>query len=98
MQPAVPDPPPGKPILVAYDGSRSARTAASWAVAEAASSGRPLRLAHVLRWPLPEVDGLDLPASVHDPGRARQAASNLVHAAVARCRQMAPRSTSAERR
>ena len=90
MQPVVPDPPPGRPILVAYDGSRSASTAASWAVAEAASSGRPLRLAHVMRWPLPEVDGLDLPASVHDPGRARQVARDLVRAAVAWCRQMAP--------
>ena len=78
------------PILVAFDGSPSARTAASWAVAEAASSGRPLRLAHVMRWPLPEVDGLDLPASVRDPGRARQAARDLVHAAVARCKQIAP--------
>ena len=90
MQPAVSDPPPGKPILVAYDGSRPARTAVSWAVAEAASSGRPLSLAHVMRWPLPEVDGLELPAPVHDPVRARQAATELVSAAVAWCRQMAP--------
>jgi nucleotide-binding universal stress UspA family protein len=90
MQPALPDPPHGKPILVAYDGSRSACTALSWAVAEAASSGRALTLAHVMRWPLPEVDGLHLPASAHNAGRARQAARDLVSAAVASCRQTAP--------
>jgi nucleotide-binding universal stress UspA family protein len=89
MQPDIPDPPRGRPILVAYDGSRSARTALSWAVAESAS-GRPLRLAHVMRWPLPELDGLRLPGSVHDRGRARESATDLVAAAVAWSKGLAP--------
>jgi len=79
-----------KPILVAYDGSPSARSAASWAAAEAASTGRPLRLAHVLRWPLPELEGLRLPATVLDVGRARKAALNLVETGVDECRRSAP--------
>jgi nucleotide-binding universal stress UspA family protein len=79
-----------KPILVAYDGSPSARTAASWAAAEAASSGRSLWLAHVMRWPLPELDGLRLPASVHDATHARRSAAHLVTDAVEWCRQLAP--------
>lgn len=90
MRPDDPDPPHSKPILVAYDGSRSARTAASWAAAEAASSGRSLRLAHVMRWPLPELDTLLLPASVHNAGRARRSAVDLVGAAVDWCRRLAP--------
>jgi nucleotide-binding universal stress UspA family protein len=90
MQPDVPDAPRGKPVLVAYDGSRSARRAVSWALTEAAGSGRPLTLAHVMRWPLPEVDALQLAASVHDPARARQAATDLVRGAVAWCRETAP--------
>jgi nucleotide-binding universal stress UspA family protein len=80
----------GKPILVAYDGSRSARTAALWAVDEAAGSGRPLTLAHVIRWPLPEVDVLHLAGAAHDPDRARQQATDLVNTAVGWCRQRAP--------
>jgi nucleotide-binding universal stress UspA family protein len=89
MQPDLADIAP-KPILVAYDGSRSARTAVYWAAAEAAGSRRPLRLAHVLRWPLLELDRLDLPAPVLDADRARQTANNLVDAAVRWCRQLAP--------
>ena len=65
----------------------------NWALTEAASSGRPLTLAHVMRWPLPEVDALHLAASIHDPGHARQVANDLVRAAVARCRQAAPEIT-----
>jgi nucleotide-binding universal stress UspA family protein len=93
MQQDVPDAPHGKPVLVAYDGSGSALRAVNWALTEAASSGRPLTLAHVMRWPLPEVDALHLAASIHDPGHARQAANDLVRAAVARCRQAAPEIT-----
>lgn len=93
MQPDVPDAPHDKPVLVAYDGSRSARKAVSWALTEAASSGRPLTLAHVMRWPLPEVDALQLAAPVDDPARARQVANDLVHAAVAWCRDAAPEIT-----
>jgi nucleotide-binding universal stress UspA family protein len=89
MQPDVPKV-ARKPILVAYDGSLSARTAVYWAAAEAASSRRPLLLAYVLRWPLLELDRLCLPASVRDAGRVRQSANNLVDAAVKWCRQLAP--------
>ena len=39
-----------------------ARTALSWATTEAGDSGRPLRLVHVTRWPLPELDRLCVPA------------------------------------
>jgi nucleotide-binding universal stress UspA family protein len=90
MQPDVPDAPHGKPVLVAYDGSASARRATEWALTEAASSGLPLTLAHVVRWPLPEVDALHLAASVYDPDHARQVANDLVRAAVTRCRLAAP--------
>lgn len=90
MQPDGADPTPAKPILVAYDGSPSARTAASWAAAEAASSGRPMTLAHVARWPRPEIDDLYLPASVRDADQAEQAARDLVSTAVERYRIMAP--------
>ncbi len=86
----IPDHSPGPPILVAYDGSASAHTALSWAVNEAAGSGRPLRLAHVLRWPLSELDELRVPPSVHDVGRARRAAAAMIGAAVAHCRLIAP--------
>jgi nucleotide-binding universal stress UspA family protein len=89
MQPDLPDA-PRKSILVAYDGSRSARTAASWAAAEAASSGQSLRLAHVRRWPLHELDRLRLPVSLHDAESVRQSARDLVGAAVAWCRELAP--------
>ena len=81
---------PVRPILVAYDGSASARTALSWAIIEAVGSGRALRLAHVMRWPLPELDDLRVPPSVHDAGEARRAASAMIGAAVAHCRQIAP--------
>jgi nucleotide-binding universal stress UspA family protein len=97
MQVDVAERSPGQPILVAYDGSRSARTAVSWAVEEAAISARPLTLAHVMRWPLPEVDGLHLLASVHDPGRARQAAKDLVSAAVRGAGRPRPESRSEEK-
>jgi nucleotide-binding universal stress UspA family protein len=89
MQPDA-DPPSDKPILVAYDGSPSARTAAYWAVSEAAGTGRPVTLAHVARWPRPELDDLYLTTPVRDADHARQAARDLVSAAVARYRQMAP--------
>ncbi len=86
----VPDRAPRSPILVAYDGSASARTALSWATTEAVGSGRALRLAHVLRWPLRELDDLRVPPSVHDAGDARRAASAMIGAAVTHCRQIAP--------
>jgi nucleotide-binding universal stress UspA family protein len=86
----VPDRAPRPPILVAYDGSESAHTALSWATTEAVGSGRPLRLAHVMRWPLRELDDLSVPPSVHDAGQARHAAMAMVGAAVAHCRQAAP--------
>jgi pimeloyl-ACP methyl ester carboxylesterase/nucleotide-binding universal stress UspA family protein len=89
MQPDNLDP-SSNPILVAYDGSRSARTAASWAASEAARIGRPLWLAHVMRWPLHELDGLRLPTAIHDVGHARQSAADSVGAAVAWCRRLAP--------
>lgn len=81
---------PQKPILVAYDGSRSARTAASWAATEAALSRRPLRLVHVLRWPLPELDGLNLPAALRDGDRAREAAAQLVSTGIEQIRRSMP--------
>ncbi|HLU55933.1 MAG TPA: universal stress protein [Pseudonocardia sp.] len=90
MQPDAPGSSSSKPILVAYDGSRSARAAASWAAAEAAASGRSLWLVHVIRWPLPELDGLRLPATVRDGDHARRAAAQLVDSGVERCRQVAP--------
>lgn len=83
-------PGPRQPILVGYDGSPSSRSAAAWAAAEAASTGTPLRLAYVQRWPLPELGDLGLPPEVHDVDRARQAASHLLNAAVERYRRMAP--------
>ena len=86
----VPDRAPVPPILVAYDGSAAARTALSWATAEAVGSGRPLRLVDVMRWPLHELDKLRVPPSVHYAGQARQAATAMVGAAVAHCRQVAP--------
>jgi nucleotide-binding universal stress UspA family protein len=79
------------PVLVAYDGSEPARKALFWAAAEAAGSGRALRLVHVLRWPLPELDRLDLPAAVHDASRARKLAAELVDAAVEWCKGSAPK-------
>ena len=86
----VPDRAPSPPILVADDGSASARTALSWAITEAVGSSRPLRLAHVMRWPLPELDELRVPPSLHDPGETRHAATAMIGAAVAHCRQVAP--------
>jgi nucleotide-binding universal stress UspA family protein len=86
----VPDRAPVPPVLVAYDGSAAAHTALSWAITEAVGSGRPLRLVHVMRWPLHELDKLRVPSSVHYGGQARQAATAMVGAAVAHCRQVAP--------
>jgi nucleotide-binding universal stress UspA family protein len=43
-----------------------------------------------MRWPLPELDSLRLPASVHDAGRARRSVADLVDAAVEWCARMAP--------
>lgn len=79
-----------RPVLVAFDGSTSARLAARWAAREAASSGHPLQLAYVLRWPRPELAGLRLPPAVLDPGQARRAASAVLDAAAAGCGRIAP--------
>lgn len=84
------EPPRAKPIIVGYDGSPSSWAAASWAIAEATSTGRPVRLAHVMRWPLPELDGLRLPVPARDIRCARQAATDLVATGVLRCRQLQP--------
>jgi nucleotide-binding universal stress UspA family protein len=78
------------PVVVAFDGSTPARRAVSWAAAEAAASGRPLRLAHVVHWPLPELVELHLPAEALGVDAARRAAEELVGAAVTRCRELAP--------
>ena len=77
-------------VVVAFDGSVPARDAAHWAAAEAAASGRPLRLLHALRWPSPELVDLGLPAAALDLDRSRQAAAAALGLAVRRCRQEAP--------
>lgn len=81
---------PRQPIVVGYDGSPSSRLAAAWAATEAATTNTPLRLAHVQRWPLPELRGLDLPHVARNVDHARQAASDVLAAGVQRCREMAP--------
>ncbi len=86
----VPDLASRPPILVAYDGSAPARTALSWAITEALGSGRSLRLVHVMRWPLPELDHLAVPPSVHNAEMARRAAAAMVAGAVRYCLQIAP--------
>lgn len=90
MPSAAPPPDRRAPILVAFDGSPAARVALSWAVTEADAGDRPLRLAHVMRWPVPEIDALRVPTAVHDAGHARRAASAIAAAGVAHCRRMAP--------
>ncbi|MFC4944972.1 universal stress protein [Pseudonocardia sp. GCM10023141] len=79
-----------KPIVVAFDGAPSSWTAAEWAASQAAGAGCPLRLVHVLRWPLPELDDLGPPGADLDITRVRQAATDTVAAATDRCRLLAP--------
>ena len=74
------------PILAAYDGSPAAYRATSWAAAEAARSGRPLRIARIVRWPLPELDGLRLPADA----RTRPSTPGDLDAVVEHCRRLVP--------
>lgn len=81
---------PGGPLLVAFDGSAPARQAVHWAVREAAASGRALHLVTVLRWPVPELDGLGLPATALDGVAARRSAEAVMAHAVDRCRDQAP--------
>src|SRR3954451_16826360 len=82
------EPSSSTPILAAYDGSPVAYRAVLWAADEAARSGRPLRIARVARWPLPELADLRprLPESV----RTARATPGALHALVERCEQFAP--------
>lgn len=78
------------PLLVAFDGSPPARQALRWAVRDAAASGRSVHLVDVLRWPVPELEGLGLPATALDGAAARRTAEAAVAQAVRRCGDQAP--------
>ncbi|GEL18809.1 universal stress protein [Pseudonocardia asaccharolytica] len=77
-------------ILVGFDGSVPSRRAARWAVAEAASTDRPVQLAYVFRWPIPELAQLHVVDKIGDVGDARQAAGVLIDAAVRGFEELAP--------
>jgi nucleotide-binding universal stress UspA family protein len=42
----------GRAIVIGYDGSTASRAAARWAAGAAERQGRPLRVIHVLPWPI----------------------------------------------
>lgn len=76
------EPSPTGSILVADDGSAVAYRAASWAAEEAARSRRRLRIARIVRWPLPELAGLRLATAPVRP-------SSDLSAVLQRCRRLA---------
>jgi uncharacterized protein DUF1918 len=78
---------PSHAVVVGFDGSMSARTAATWAAREAASANR---LAHAFRWPLPELRDLDIAASTGLEAHAREVAAAQLDTAVRRCKQLEP--------
>ncbi|MFK0251609.1 universal stress protein [Amycolatopsis azurea] len=59
-------------IVAGIDGSRSARTAASWAADDASLRGLPLRLVHVYRVPVAKMPGVLPPEDTIRAGFARQ--------------------------
>ncbi|HET9139924.1 universal stress protein [Actinophytocola sp.] len=78
-----------KPIVVAVDGSESARNAARWAARAAQQRGRRLRVVHVYQWPLPAyrpvfVDSTTLREAI------RHTAAALLRQAVAEAEAAAP--------
>ncbi|MFD5093478.1 universal stress protein [Amycolatopsis thailandensis] len=59
-------------IVAGIDGSRSARTAASWAADDASRRGVPLRLVHVYRVPVAKMPGILPPEETIRAGFAHQ--------------------------
>ncbi|MBC3191378.1 universal stress protein [Pseudonocardia sp. C8] len=76
------------PVVVAVDGAAAALHAVEWASAEAATTGRPLRIVHAFRPPPPaDPCGTGLPAA--DPDTARAAAAAILREAAERARAVA---------
>lgn len=78
-------------IVLGFDDSPSSWAAATWAVREAASAKRRLRLVCAFRWPRPELHDLGLgQGGVVDEARTRRAAYARLASAVRHCRELAP--------
>jgi nucleotide-binding universal stress UspA family protein len=78
----------GTPIVVGYDGSASADEALSWGAAEAARLGAPVRVVHVLEWPV--AAPMDVALPLYPDETARRQAGALVTRAVSAIQQRWP--------
>jgi nucleotide-binding universal stress UspA family protein len=80
----------GAPVVVGVDASEASGYAVDWATDEAALRHRPLRVVHVLTWPLVALPTGPIDAGPVYPG-LRKAAEETLAGAVDRVRARAPR-------
>src|SRR6266516_7058686 len=78
----------GRPIVVAVDGSGSARRATRWAAAEAVRRGRVLLIVHAYEWPVPYGPSFVVPETMYET--VRDAATKIVRDAHADAEEAAP--------